>query len=493
LLQVALYLQDAETASAITALLARRLNRPLADRVRHDTQHYSRLCNEHALSSSGAAPLSRHASASSDGDCSSGGGFPAAVTAADAGDAALAASATAHELELRMETLLATLERPSIVEILRAVPQSISLLLRSLPPAVHALVVESRVTPDAALDLSFQLISASSDAADGRCTSISGSTPMAATGSLPNTPDSLTIPALNPLSLRPAEAPGLGPATAPESTFLPPSRPWELADPAAAATAGPAVFKHAKLAARPQSVVPAPVELIAPLIMHLSRLCALDLSHNRLTDSSAAYVAPVISSLPHLTALNITDNELGERGLYAFGRSAPGLLSLDAGFNKVYDRDSLGPALGRNLSLRHLSLAGNILSGSCGMLRSYLKLLACLTSLDLSETGLMLDDLRSLAPAIAEMPALVSFSLARNRIAGCKGDLREVVSHLHALQHLDLSGMCIGERVAEDIRECFAEFTALECLDLRGNGISAAPDKYLKHLPTRLAGVVLLS
>jgi Leucine-rich repeat (LRR) protein len=472
--------------NSITELFARRLNRPLADRVRHDAQHYSRLCNEHtlALSSSGAAPMSRRTSESSDGD-----GSAANAACSDVAGAA-ASAAAAQDLELRMETLLATLDPSSVLEILRAVPQPMSLLLRSLPASVHPLVVESRVTADASLDLSFQLISASSDAADGRGTSVAGSTPLAATASLPNTPDSLTIPALNPLSLRPTEAPA--PAAVTESTFLPPSRPWEVTEPtAAASTAAPTVFKRAKLAARPQSVVPAPVEAIAPLIAPLTRLRSLDLSHNRLTDSAAAYVAPVIASLPHLIALNITDNELGERGLYAFGRSAPGLLSLDAGFNKIYDRDSLGPALARNLALQHLSLAGNILSGSCGMLRSYLKLLTHLTSLDLAETGLMLDDLRSLAPTIAEMTCLVSLKLSRNRIAGCKGDLKEVVSHLHALQHLDLSGMCIGERVAEDIRDCFSDFTALESLDLRGNGIQA--ESYLAQLPARLAGMVLLT
>ena len=113
-----------------------------------------------------------------------------------------------------------------------------------------------------------------------------------------------------------------------------------------------------------------------------------------------------LAALTALTALDITDNELTEVGVAVFGRSVPGAKTFRAGFNKVYDRDVLGAALIRMPELTHVSLAGNILSGSCGMLGAYLKRLPHLEVLDLSESGLSLPDLTTLGPHIAAMPSV---------------------------------------------------------------------------------------
>ena len=468
--------------TAIAAHFARRINRPIAERARCHQQLYFRACIERfAQSADGAASLAdSRVSSHAEATCSDTGALSSASLSC--GGAAVAANG---DLELHIETLLATLPPHLVARVLRAVPQPLAPLLCALPPAAHGLAIESRVSPARALDLSYQLLAASADAEDGG----GGDTPLATACGAPSTPgspDSLTILALNPLSLDPPAPP----APAPSPSALPAARPWELT---AAAAAAPALFKRAKFDVRPATTVPAAVEVVAPLLPPLGALPlrALSLSHNALSDAAAGHLAPALAALPALTSLDISDNDLTERGLYALGRAAPQLRTLRAGFNKLYDRDSPGPALARNGALERLSLAGNILSGSCGMLRGFLRALTALEELDLAETGLVLDDVHALAPALAAMPALASLKLARNRVAGCKGDLGEVVACFAGLRRLDLSGMCMGQKLAEDARGALGACTALEALDLRGNGIDA--EAYAASLPPALAAVALLA
>jgi hypothetical protein len=440
---------------AIASVFAKRIDRSIAAHLRLDERVYSRLCEERRLKAESG--IAWHLS-----DCSDSSSLDAVPHHLNP------PTATHVEFARVLDFLSSKAEEPFLVRILKGVGQPLTVLFRHFPPHLHALLVESKVTPAAELDLAFQLLPGS-DLADAEA---ARSPTLGNSASLPTTPSSCTIPAMMSLSLPVALADA---AADPLAATRNPARPWEQEVPASTLPRpAPVVFKHAKLSARPTSSVPAPVEAIAPYLSVLTGLRSLDVSHNRLHDAAATFLAPALAALTSLTALNLTDNELSEHGIASVGQGAPHLLVLHAGFNKVYDRDVFGGALVRMRDLQHLSLAGNILAGSCGMLGSYLKLLTALTSLDLGEAGLGLDDLSTLGPAIHKMTALQELKLCRNRIAGCKGNFKEMIMHFKALRKLDLSGMCMGEKAAEELFPCLAEFRNLDVLDLRGNGTKVA-------------------
>ena len=72
--------------------------------------------------------------------------------------------------------------------------------------------------------------------------------------------------------------------------------------------------------------------------------------------------------------------------------------------------------------------------------------------------------------------------LNRNRIAGSRGSLTEILTPFANVKRLGLSGLCIGEKAAEELPPLIGKFRGMQLLDLRGNQLGKVGNEMRKKL-----------
>ena len=209
----------------------------------------------------------------------------------------------------------------------------------------------------------------------------------------------------------------------------------------------------------------------------LSRLSALDLSGNWLTDAGVQLLADGLRRTPslRLRQLHLRWNRLSPAGAEALGLALPSARSLevlDLGGNYLGSAGAarIATACSALPRLRQLRLDSNAIdgAGAAASLTSLLRDARRLRGIELGGNRINGDGFRQLVPGIASAPVLESVGLAYNSkyLVSSANALAAVVRDHPTLRRVDLRGAYVESAGAESLVSAFEASESMAVLDL---------------------------